>query len=114
MAEGSTAATQLGTYLKDRRMKLDQAALGRAGFADRLVGRVVTSLNMAVFLGIGIFQAASGGIIRYFQLPDGSIPEHGFRVMFAFLAAMIFAALLIYRTSSEAKPSEDATRARIG
>lgn len=87
---------------------------GRAGFADRLVGRVVTSLNMAVFLGIGIFQATSGAIIRWFQQPDGSIPEHGFRVMFAFLAAMIFAALLIYRTSSEARPSEDATRKRVG
>lgn len=87
---------------------------GRAGFADRLVGRVVTSLNMAVFLGIGIFQATSGWIIRWFQQPDGSIPEHGFRVLFGFLATMVFAALLIYRTSSEARPSEDATRVRIG
>lgn len=87
---------------------------GRAGFADRLVGRVVTSLNMAVFLGIGIFQATSGWIIRWFQQPDGSIPEHGFRVLFGFLAAMVFAALMIYRTSSEARPSEDQTRTRIG
>lgn len=87
---------------------------GRAGFADRLVGRVVTSLNMAVFLGIGIFQATSGWIIRWFQQPDGSIPEHGFRVLFGFLATMVFAALLIYRTSSEARPSEDMTRKRIG
>ena len=87
---------------------------GRAGFADRLVGRVVTSLNMAVFLGIGIFQATSGWIIRWFQLPDGSIPEHGFRVLFGFLATMVFVALLIYRTSSEARPSEDTTRKRIG
>lgn len=87
---------------------------GRAGFADRLVGRVVTSLNMAVFLGIGTLQAASGWIIRHFQLPGGAIPEHGFRALFAFLAVVIAAALLIYRTSTEVRPSEDAARRRIG
>ncbi len=87
---------------------------GRAGFADRLVGRAVTSLNMAAFLGTAFLQAASGAIVRQFQLPDGNIPEHGYRVLFGFLAAIVFAALLIYRTSSEARPSEDLTRARIG
>jgi len=87
---------------------------GRANFADRLVGRAVTSLNMAVFLGTATLQAASGWIVRGFQTPAGPIPEEGYRWLFAFLAASVALALAIYATSTEARPSEDATRLRIG
>jgi nitrate/nitrite transporter NarK len=87
---------------------------GRANFADRLVGRAVTSLNMAAFLGTATLQAMSGAIMRAFQLPDGLIPEHGYRWLYGFLALVVLLALAIYATSTEARPSEDATRPRIG
>lgn len=87
---------------------------GRANFADRLVGRAVTSLNMAVFLGTATLQATSGWIVRAFQTADGPIDEAGYRWLFAFLAGAVALALAIYATSTEARPSEDATRPRIG
>jgi predicted MFS family arabinose efflux permease len=89
-------------------------AHGRANFVDRLVGRAVTTLNMAVFLGTATVQAASGWIVRGFQLADGHIPEQGYRWLYGFLAVTVALALAIYSTSSEARPSEDATRPRIG
>ena len=87
---------------------------GRAQFADRLVGRAVTSLNMAVFLGTATIQAASGWIVRAFQTPAGPIAETGYRWLFAFLAGAVALAVAVYATSTEARPSEDATRPRIG
>lgn len=89
-------------------------AHGRANFADRLVGRAVTTLNMAAFLGTATLQATSGWIVRGFQLPDGHIPEQGYRWLYAFLALTVLLALAVYSTSKEARPSEDATRPRIG
>jgi len=87
---------------------------GRAGFADRLVGRVITTLNMAAFLGTFSVQALSGVIVRAFQLEDGSVPEIGYRWMFAFVAAVVLGAVAIYAGAPDARPSEDATRTRIG
>ncbi|MCK6450739.1 MAG: MFS transporter [Alphaproteobacteria bacterium] len=87
---------------------------GRAGFADRLVGRVITTLNMAAFLGTFSIQAMSGVIVRAFQLDDGSVPEIGYRAMFAFVGVVVLVAVLIYAGAPDARPSEDATRARIG
>lgn len=89
-------------------------AHGRAGFADRLVGRVITTLNMAAFVGTFALQALSGVIVRAFQEPDGSVPEAGYRVLFAFLAAVVAAALAIYAGSTDAKPSQDAMREKTG
>ncbi len=87
---------------------------GRAGFADRLVGRVITTLNMAAFLGTFSIQSGSGVIVRAFQLDDGSVPEIGYRAMFAFVAVVVLAAVAIYAGAPDARPSEDAARTRIG
>ena len=89
-------------------------AHARAGFADRLIGRLITTLNTAVFLGNFTMNALSGLIVRAFQGADGAVAEAGYRVVFAFLALGVILALMVYATSAEAKPSEDATRPRIG
>lgn len=87
---------------------------GRAGFADRLVGRVITTLNTAAFVGTFSLQAGSGVIVRSFQQADGAIPEIGYRWMFGFVAVVVLAAIAIYAGTVDARPSDDATRARIG
>ena len=86
----------------------------RAGFSDRLIGRLITTLNTAVFLGNFVMQALSGLIVRAFQEASGAVPEIGYRVVFGFLAATVAAALLIYATSADSRPSEDAARPRVG
>jgi predicted MFS family arabinose efflux permease len=89
-------------------------AHGRAGFADRLIGRLITTLNTAVFLGNFTMNALTGLIVRAFQGADGAVAEAGYRLVFAFLALAVTLALMVYATSAEARPSEDATRPRIG
>jgi len=86
----------------------------RAGFSDRLIGRLITTLNSAVFLGNFVMQALSGLIVRAFQEASGGVPEIGYRVVFGFLAAAVTAALLIYSTADDSRPSEDAARPRLG
>jgi predicted MFS family arabinose efflux permease len=89
-------------------------AHGRAGFADRLIGRLITTLNTAVFMGNFVTQSLTGLILRAFQTESGAVPELGYRWVFGFLGLFVAAALLVYATSAEAKPSEDASRPRIG
>ncbi|MGQ0677827.1 MAG: MFS transporter [Rhodospirillales bacterium] len=89
-------------------------AHARAGFSDRLIGRLITTLNTAVFAGNFVMQALSGVILRAFQDEAGAVPEIGYRWVFGFLGLAIAAALAVYATSAEARPSEDASRERLG
>lgn len=82
-------------------------AHGRAVFPDRLVGRGITTLNMALVLGTFLLQTATGPIVGAFVRPDGSAPEAAYRWVFAFLAAVVAAALAFYLRVPDAKPSRD-------
>lgn len=82
-------------------------AHGRAVFPDRLVGRGITTLNMALVLGTFLLQTATGPIVGAFVRPDGTAPEIAYRWVFGFLAAVVAAALLFYLRVEDAKPSRD-------
>lgn len=82
-------------------------AHGRAIFPDRLVGRGMTILNMAVVLGTAIAQTVSGWIVGAFTDGSGAAPEHAYRLMFGYLACALALALLVYAPATDVRPSED-------
>lgn len=82
-------------------------AHGRTIFPDRLVGRGMTMLAAATFLGIAFMQMATGPIVGAFLQPDGLVSATGYRWMFAFVAAIVALALAVYSRTADAKPSRD-------
>ncbi|MBM3573094.1 MAG: MFS transporter, partial [Alphaproteobacteria bacterium] len=82
-------------------------AHGRAIFPDRLVGRGMTLLNMAVVLGTAIAQTVSGWIIGAFVAGSGGAPELAYRLMFGYLGVAFAVALLVYARVPDIKPSQD-------
>ena len=89
---------------------------GKAFFPERLVGRTVTAINLVVFAGVSILQAATGVVVGAFApTVDGSAPEIAYRAVFAFLALCMLVALALYLRSEDVKPSEERSRAeRVG
>lgn len=82
-------------------------AHGRAIFPDRLVGRGMTVLNMAVVLGTAIAQTVSGWIIGAFADGTGPVPEIAYRLMFGYLGAALACALIVYSRVPDVRPSQD-------
>ncbi len=87
-------------------------AHGRAIFPERLMGRGITTLNVAVMTGVATMQVATGAIIGAFTPSPGSpAPVEAYRLTFGFLVLVELFALAIYSRVNDAKPSRDA-RAR--
>ena len=86
-------------------------AHGRAIFPERLVGRGLTVVNFANFIGGAVMQMAAGMIVGAFPAVDGAAPEAAYRLVFGFLAATIVLALVFYARAADAKPSEAAPAA---
>ncbi|MFQ5984599.1 MAG: MFS transporter [Alphaproteobacteria bacterium] len=82
-------------------------AHSRALFPERLVGRGITTVNMAVFIGVAVLQLATGLIVGAFPTTDGAAPEAAYRLVFAFLGAVLLIAALYYRRVKDMKPSRD-------
>jgi len=79
-------------------------AHGRALFPDRLVGRAMTMVNFANFVGIGMVQITSGLIIGAFPPgPDGVPPEAAYRTVFGFIAVTLVVAALLYSRARESR-----------
>jgi len=72
---------------------------GRSLFDDRLRGRSLTSINVWVFVGVGITQPVSGFIMESF-VPAGAtsaaLPEHAYRALFTYLAVVVLAGAAAY------------------
>lgn len=72
---------------------------GRSLFDDRLRGRSLTSINVWVFVGVGITQPVSGFIMESF-VPAGAasaaLPEHAYRALFTYLAVVVLAGAATY------------------
>lgn len=72
---------------------------GRSLFDDRLRGRSLTSINVWVFVGVGITQPVSGFIMESF-VPAGAasaaLPEHAYRALFTYLAVVVLAGATAY------------------
>ena len=81
---------------------------GKAFFHERLVGRVVTVLNLSTFTGIATLQAVTGFILGAFPESDaGAHPPEAYRAMFAFLAVVSAVALAAYAWSADVPPSTE-------
>jgi len=79
-------------------------AHGRSIFPDRLVGRGMSMLAFSVTGGVAVIQMLSGLIVGAFAGEDGLVTAEGYRWMFAFLAAIVAAGLLVYSRTEDSKP----------
>ena len=80
-------------------------AHGRSLFADRLVGRGMTTANIFTMLGAGTLQVITGLVAGVFKADDGTASDNAYRAVFATLAAILALALLIYSGARETRPS---------
>jgi MFS family permease len=72
-------------------------AHGQVTFPDRLRGRALTTVNFAVFVGVGITQVVTGFLINAFPAnAQGAHPEEAYRLMYAWLAAVGAIGTVIY------------------
>lgn len=81
-------------------------AHGRAFFPERLVGRALTAINFAAFMGVAAMQVATGFIVGAFPTSEGAAPEIAYRSVFGFLALMIAIAVAIYSRVEDRRPSD--------
>jgi MFS family permease len=76
-------------------------AHGRLLFPPEYVGRGLTLLNLGTMGGVFTMQAASGAVVGLFDAPGGVYPLDAYRAAFAFEAAVLGLAALIYQFSYE-------------
>ena len=69
---------------------------GRRLFDDRLRGRSLTTINSAVFFGVGLTQLVTGNLIDAFPGEGGAHPEIAYRAMFIYVACVGFLGVGIY------------------
>lgn len=81
-------------------------AHGRAFFPERLVGRALTAINFASFMGVAAMQVATGFIVGAFPATNGAAPEIAYRSVFGFLALMIAIAVTVYSRVEDRRPSD--------
>lgn len=82
-------------------------AHARTMLPDHLIGRGMTLQNLAVFLGVFAFQAATGFIVGAFEGSAEAAPEIAYRCVFGFLAVATVLALLVYRRTGDVRPRDD-------
>ena len=81
------------------------AGHGRALFPDRLAGRGMAMIAIALMGGPAILQTVSGLIVGAFPTVAGAAPEEAYRAVFGFLAATVLFAVLAYLRLPDARPS---------
>jgi MFS family permease len=81
-------------------------AHGRSLFPDHLIGRGVTTVNIAQVVGLTVLPLMTGPIVGAFPAPDAVSPEIAYRWAFGAIALTLAAGLAIYATlAKDAKPS---------
>jgi predicted MFS family arabinose efflux permease len=80
-------------------------AHGRSLFPDRLLGRGMTTLNLAQVVGASVMPVATGAVAAAFagDTADG-YPEPAYRAMFALIGASLAVGLLLYSRGPDAPP----------
>ncbi len=81
-------------------------ALGRSLFADHMVGRGMTVINLGNFIGVAVMQVVTGLIVGVFAAGDGIAPEIAYRLVFAYMAAVTLLVALCYSRIRDSKSSE--------
>lgn len=81
------------------------ASHGRSLFPDRLAGRGMAMLGIALMGGPAIMQSVTGLIIGAFDAVGGAAPPVAYRTVFGFLSGVMLLAILTYLPLGDAKPS---------
>jgi len=95
-------------------------AHGRSLFPDRLLGRGMTTLNLAQVLGAGAMPLVTGAVAAALSGPGvaGSVaagdtfPPHAYRAIFAVMGALLAAGLAVYARGPDARPRPAASGRR--
>jgi len=82
-------------------------AHGRTIFPPHLVGRGLTTINIATMGGAATLQFITGLVVGQFAGPGEAAPPEAYRAMYGTLAALCLLSLLIYLRIDDAKPSQD-------
>ena len=81
-------------------------ALGRSLFADHMVGRGITVVNLGNFIGVAVMQVVTGLIVGAFAADGGTAPDIAYRLVFAYMAGITLLAVLFYSRIRDTRPSE--------
>ena len=82
-------------------------AHARAIIPDRLIGRGMTVIALFTMAGVATLQIATGLLLGPFADADGTVPETGYRTMYAVIAVTVLASITYYSRIRDAKPSQD-------
>ena len=90
-------------------------AHGRSLFPDHLLGRGVTTVNIAQVVGLTLLPLITGPIVGAFALPDAApgaaLPEVAYRAAFGAIGLLLAAGLALYMVKAkDAKPSSSQER----
>jgi MFS family permease len=89
-------------------------AHGRSLFPDRLLGRGMTTLNLAQVIGASLMPVITGAVAAALagDAAGAGYPEPAYRAIFGVIGASLAAGLALYSTGADAPPRPDtATRA---
>jgi len=81
-------------------------AYGRSLFASDIAGRGVTTVNIAQVVGAAALPWITGAVIGFASGPRGPHPESTYRLIFATIAVLLAAGLVLYLKVRDVKPSE--------
>ena len=81
-------------------------ALGRALVPEHLMGRGVTMVNCATFVGNALLQLMAGPLIGLF-VASGPAPEIAYRVVFGSLTVLFVLGILVFRGIADRPPSAE-------
>jgi MFS family permease len=87
-------------------------AHGRSLFPDRLLGRGMTTLNLAQVLGAAVMPMLTGAVAAALTPgtgPGAPTPESAYRAMFALIGACLAVGLALYARGPDAPPRPHAT-----
>lgn len=77
---------------------------GRSLFPEAMVGRGVTTLNMAQVGGAFAMPVVTGILVDWMTVAGSTPPEAAYRLIFAFLAFVLLLGLLAYRRVPDSRP----------
>jgi MFS family permease len=81
-------------------------AHGRSLFPDRLLGRGMTTLNLAQVVGASAMPVATGAVAAALAAgtPGDAYPEIAYQAIFALIGACLAAGLYVYSRGADARP----------
>jgi len=83
----------------------------RSLFPERLVGRCLTTVNIALMGGVGVMQLLTGLLVSAFPREGTHLPLAAYQAVFGSVAGALVVALAIYIRIDDVKPNPGPTKA---